>query len=283
MKKFAYQNKKRKNYFEGWYFRFSTQETNYAIIFAVTKNQEDPHAFIQLFSDKMEECIYKRFKISQFSYQDGIVNIGGNKLSLKGVSANIDNFNVNLKFTVKNPVTKSAMGYLSNAPLDCFQEVILMDGIAKGTMNNKKVTCVIYIEKTYGNKFPKRWIWLQSNHSRKNSKISFSVGYIPFLTFTVKGWLLVVNYNKERISFHSLAGASLQYIDNGFIVKSRRYKVIVHYEQNKTIKLVGPGIKAKMEIPVYESLTSKATIEIFKDKQLVYEDIYTNVGLENMM
>ena len=283
MKKFGYQSKKRKNYFEGWYFRFSTRTKNYAVIFAITKNVDDPHAFIQVFDDTMKECIYKRFDSSQFTFADGIVNIGGNKLSLKKAYVNINRFEVDLKFTSRNPMTKSAMGYLAKAPLDCFQEVILIDGIAKGTINGKKVTCFIYIEKTYGNKFPKRWLWLQSNHSVNNSKISFSVGYIPFLSFTVKGWLLVVSYSLERINFHSLMGASLQYIENGFVVKSRRFKVLVQYEKGKTIELVGPGKKARMNIPVYESLTAGATIKIYKDKELVFEDTYHNVGLEYMM
>lgn len=282
MRKFGYQDKKSKNYFEGWYFRF-TNEVNYAIIFAITKNEDDPHAFVQLFSDSMDECVYERFDISEFSFSNGIVRIGGNALSLNKVYLNIENMEIDLKFTQKNPMTKSAMGYLSNAPLDCFQEVILLDGFAKGTINSKSVKGVIYIEKTYGNKFPKRWIWLQSNHSENNSKISFSVGYIPFFSFTVKGWLLVVSYNLERINFHSLAGASLKYITDGFIVKSRRYKVIVHYANSKMTKIVGPSKKAKMELDVYESLTATASIQIYRDGLLVFEDNYTNVGFENMM
>jgi len=282
MEKFSFQDKKSKNYFEGWYFRF-TNNVNYAIIFAISKNEEDPHAFIQLFNDTMEECVYERFDLSAFSFSDGTVNIGGNKLSLDMLYINIRDTEIDLEFTQTNPMIKSAMGYLSNAPLDCFQEVILLDGYAKGTINTKKVKGVIYIEKTYGNKFPKRWIWLQSNHSVNNSKISFSVGYIPFLSFTVKGWLLVVNYNLEKINFHSLAGVSLKFIKAGFIVKSQHYKVIVHYKNSKMIKLVGPSKKAKMELDVFESLTATASIQIFKDGKLVFEDDYTNVGLENMM
>lgn len=282
MKKFGFQDKKSKNYFEGWYFRF-TADVNYAIIFAITKNEEDPHAFIQLFNETMDECLYERFDISQFSYINDIVNIGGNKLSMNKVFLNLKDTIIDLKFTAKNPMTKSAMGYLSNAPLDCFQEVILLDGFAKGTINEKKVKGVIYIEKTYGNKFPKRWLWLQSNHSENSSQISFSVGYIPFLPFTVKGWLLVVSYNLERINFHSLDGSSLKYIENGFIVKSRRYKVIVHYDKSSVIKIVGPAKKAKMELDVFESLTATASIQIYRDKKLVFEDNYKNVGLETMM
>lgn len=282
MKKFGYQDKKKRNYFEGWYFRF-TQKVNYAVIFAITKNDEDPHAFIQVFNDTMDQCIYERFESSAFSFANGVVSIGINQLSMEKLYIKIKHIEMNLEFTQKLPMTKSAMGYLANAPLDCFQEVIYLDGFANGVINENKVKGKIYIEKTYGNKFPKKWLWLQSNHSINNSKISFSVGYIPFLPFTVKGWLLVVSYPLERIHFHSLAGASLRYIEDRFVVKSKHYKVIVTYQKSKTIEIVGPGKKAKMMIPVFETLTAQATIQIFKDHQLVFEDKYTNVGLEYMM
>lgn len=282
MKTFGYQDKKSRNYFEGWYFRF-TDTVNYAIIFAVTKNEEDPHAFIQLFNETMNKCIYERFELSSFSFEDAVVSIGNNKLSMHHVHVNINDTIIDLNFILTNPLHESAMGYLANAPLDCFQEVIYLDGLAKGTINKQETEGTIYIEKTYGNKFPKKWLWLQSNHSKNNSKISFSIGYIPFLFLTVPGWLLVIEYNGEIINFHSLAGARLKLKENGFTVKSRKYKIIVDYQKNIPIELVGPGKKAKMEIPVYESLTATARIKIFKHGKFVFVDEYTNVGLEIML
>ena len=282
MEKFGFQDKKKKNYFEGWYFRF-TEKVNYAVIFAVTKNEQDPHAFIQLFNETMNKCIYKRFDSSDFSYNDGVTKIGENHLSLDDIHVKIDGTEINLKFKDKTTLGKSAMGYLSNAPLDCFQEVIYLGGTAQGTINGVDTEGTIYIEKTYGNKFPKRWLWLQSNHSKNNSMISFSVGYIPFLAFTVPGWLLVLKYKNEVVHFHSLAGARLKLTENGFIVKSSKYKIIVDYDLSTTIQLVGPGLNAHMNISVYESLTATARIKVFKEGKFIFVDEYQNVGLEQML
>lgn len=282
MKKFGFQDKKNKNYFEGWYFRF-TDTVNYAIIFAITKNEEDPHAFIQLFKEGMAECIYKRFDLNEFTFENNTVQIGKNILSLEKAYIQIDEYEIDLLFNEQSSRSHSAMGYLSNAPLDCFQEIILIDGKASGTINKQKTEGTIYIEKTYGNKFPKRWIWLQSNHSKNSSQISFSIGYIPLLLTTVPGWLLEVSFNDERLNFHSLGGAVLTLQDDGFTVKSFNYRVVVTYTQGETIELVGPGKSAKMDIPVYESLTSSATIHIFKNSNNVFYDEYINVGLEIMM
>lgn len=282
MQKFAFQGIKTKNYFEGWYFRF-TNNVNYAFIFAITNNTEDPHAFIQVFNENMEECNYKRFDLSLFHFTNDEVHIGENLLSLQQVKIHIDDFNLDLAFDKTELLEKSSMGYLSKAPLDCFQEVIMLGGHASGMLNNQEVDGTIYIEKTYGNKFPKRWIWLQSNHSKNDSSISFSVGYIPFFKLLVKGWLLVLKTEKFDLSFHSLDGSSLKIGVNDLIIKSFNYKVIIQYNQAQTIQLVGPKVKAHMSLDVFESLTSTATVSVYKKKQLIFQDNYSNVGLERMM
>lgn len=283
MKKFEYKNKKDKNYFEGWYFRATDQNNkNYAVIFAVTKNEEDPHAFIQVFKNGDKECIYQKYDISLFRYEEGTVHIGNNTLSLHKVYVNVRDYILDLAFERTIPLETSAMGYLEKAPLDCFQEVVLLNGEASGTINKRKGHYRIYIEKTYGNKFPKKWLWIQSNHSKNNSDFSFSLGYIPLLKKTVPGWLFVLNTPTEQINFHSLGGASLKTKENEVIIKTLRYKIHLQYTQKDTIKLVGPSPKAKMDLDVFESLTSTANIKVYKNKKLLFEDSYINVGLEKM-
>lgn len=282
MRKFTFQGLKKKNYFEGWYFRY-TSKINYAFIFAITNNVQDPHAFIQIFDEQMAECIYKRFDLSSFRFEHNEVRIDNNVLSLHNVSVHINEFHLELTFDHTDLLEQSSMGYLSKAPLDCFQEVIMLSGHAAGVMNNQKTEGTVYIEKTYGNKFPKRWIWLQSNHSKHNSAISFSVGYIPFMKRLVKGWLLVLKTDDLLLSFHSLDGSSLNIGENELIIKSLNYKVVIKYTQSETIKIVGPKEKAYMSLDVFESITSTACVKVYKKKSLIFEDEYINVGLEHMM
>jgi hypothetical protein len=282
MYQFGFENKKQSNYFEGWYFRY-TDTINYAIIFAITKNEKDPHAFLQVFNETMQKCIYKKYDLSLFSYTNDTVHIGNNHLSLNSVYINVDDFTLDLSLNDNTLLKNSAMGYLSKAPLDCFQEIVLLEGRAQGYINKTNTKGKTYIEKTYGNKFPKKWIWLQSNHSKNNSQISFSMGYIPFLFTLQKGWLLVIKFQDKTLQFHSLKGATLQYNDRQIIVTSLSYKVVIDYKQNSCIELVGPIEKAQMIGTVLESLTSSASIKIYKNKSLIFEDSYTNVGLEYMM
>ncbi len=281
MEKFKLQLKRHKNYFEGWYLRF-TSDVNYAVIFAITNCENDPHAFIQVFSELDKECVYKRFNLSDFQYKNQEVFIKDNKLSLDSLYLNIDGFNVDLSFTQINAIRPSAMGYLSKFPLDTFQEVVIMSGMFKGTINNHKTLGTIYMEKTYGNKFPVKWIWLQSNDSEKKSNISFSVGYIPMFKRLTKGWLILLETEYKNFSFHSFQGVRMKHYDNKIIIKTLFHKIIITFNQNNTILLVGPGKNAKMCIDVFESLTSSADIKIYRLGKEVFSDTFKNVGLEHM-
>lgn len=286
MKTFMYQNLKNKDYFEGWYFRFTDSKTtvNYAVIFALTKSSSDPHSFIQVFNEHLDECFYTRFDVTAFKEEDNKLYIEQNYISLDEININTPDFNLNMKFSQLVSLNgKSAMGYLKNSPLDCYQEVIYLDGIATGSLNSNPVTGKMYIEKTYGNKFPVRWIWLQSNHSQKKSNISFSIGYIPVLFFKVKGYLAILKTSDGLFKFHSLAGSFLTIKKNTLMIRNWNKKLVITYQQDKTIKLVGPSKKAKMDLDVFESLTSTATVKLYINHKLVFEDKYSNVGLEVMM
>jgi hypothetical protein len=48
------------------------------------------------------------------------------------------------------------------------------------------------------------------------------------------------------------------------------------------VKLVGPRKNGKMDLDVFESLQATATIQVFRKNDLLFEDQYTQVGLELM-
>lgn len=289
MKRFKYQNLKNQDYFEGWYFRFTTKEKNYAIIFALTKNKQDPHAFIQLFDDESKECKYLRFDVNEFSYnqEKDMVEIGRNHLSTKSVMIDDTDYQIDLTFTDSKPLVNfgrnnSAMGYLSNYPLECFQEVIYLDGRAVGFINGNEVVGKIYIEKTYGSKFPVKWVWIQSNHSERQSSFSFSVGKIPLLGIKAKGFLFLLQTKDSKYHFYTGNLSRLKIVNDEIIIKKGTYKLHIKPSGKNTIKLVGPAPKALMILDVFESLSSQANITLYKNKNLIFEDNYTNVGYENM-
>lgn len=175
---FSYRGKKQHNYFEGWYTRLIDKDhnINLAIILAVTHYLEDPHAFIQLYNGVTLQNHYFKFDITDFSYHQDKIKIGNNILSKEGIILDTELVKLDVQF--ENAIFlqshfgfHSAMSYLYLAPLQCFQEINVLDGTYTGTITideQQKISGSYYIEKTYGTQFPNKWIWLQANQFDQN-------------------------------------------------------------------------------------------------------------------
>ena len=296
MNTFKYQNKKNKNYFEGWYTRFTTKDNlNIAVIFAITKDIKNPHSFIQVFKENDDKCIYLSFKTNDFSFADDKVTIGKNSLSKDQIILDHEDISCNVSFTNQDTLDQngghpSAMGFLHKAPLECFQEVIFLEAFAKGSFSLKGKTYEIkskgYMEKTFGDNFPSRWIWIQSNYNKDNAKISFSIGLIPILFFKVKGFFLLLKINNEllRFSSYNLSRIKVKRVNEGIIIiiKKGKHKIVILPRSIDPVTLVGPRKNGEMTLDVFESIKSTATVQHFIKKELVYEGVFENVGYENM-
>ena len=110
MKSFTYQNRRKKDYFEGWYTRLVDIENNIniAVIFALTKNELDPHAFIQVYDGVELTNKYFRFDIREFSFSNE-VSIGDNLLSPSNLKLDVDNYKIDVVFENKFQL-KSILG-----------------------------------------------------------------------------------------------------------------------------------------------------------------------------
>lgn len=296
MKTFHYQNKKNKDYFEGWYLRVSDAENdiNLAFIFAVTKDRNHPHSFIQVYDGSSSKASYYTYNTDEFRYdsETSTVYIGPNQLSPQHVHIDTDQWQ--LDGTIHNHVplqkyqgTRSAMGMLHKAPLECFQEIVFMDADATFTINGKVYEGKSYMEKTYGTNFPSKWVWLQSNHSSNQSNISFSVGDVPFIGLRLKGFLLVIHHNKKEyrfgtFNFSSIKVQPMSENEITITVKRGRYKAILTGVSIAPVKLVGPRSKGRMDLDVFETIEGTATLLLTKGKKQILNDHYTNVGLEIM-
>ena len=289
MERFQFQNKKEKDYFEGWYFRYTTDNINYAVIFAVSKNTTDPHSFIQVFDESDEACLYLRYDVADFSYdfEKHEVKISSNILGVNRVFVRSDKLSLDLTFTDCVGLDKfngpdSAMAYLKNAPLQCFQEVIYLEGKAEGLLNNVQTKGDIYIEKTYGNAFPSRWVWIQSSHSKKGNAISFSVGKIPVLFFKVNGFFCLLKVKGNLFRFSSPNFSRIKVKENKISIRKGKYKLQLFPEQNHPVKLVGPIKHGLMKSTVLESINSTMIIKLYHKNKLILEDEFINVGYEMM-
>lgn len=300
MANFGYLSRKSSNYFEGWYFKCtdSSSNTTFALIFAVTFEGKNPHSFIQFINGKTNESFYFSFSINQFKYleETNVVYIGENYISENEVYFKNKEIEFRSKSLNNQPLqtyqnTTSAMGFLSKAPLECFQEVVFMKATVEFEVTIKeqmrKYKGLSYMEKTYGTNFPSKWIWFQSNYSQNNSSISFSVGIVPFLLFRVKGFFMVLHFNgvEERFGSFNLSKIKVEEISSTsskLIISKRKLRIELIVDSLNTIPLVGPRKGGIMDLEVIESINSSGYIKIYKKGKLIFEDSYINSGLELM-
>lgn len=298
MNTFEYRNLKKKNYFEGYYQRLVDEDNNinYAFIFAITKNEEDPHAFIQVFDGTKNISKYYRYETSDFYYSKGTVFIKDNFLSLKSLYIKTEDIEVSVLFSELKELTsrfrnKSAMSFLLHFPLECFQEVVIIDGLFNGEIITENEALHIsgktYLEKTYGSKFPKQWIWIQGNHFNKDVSLSFSHGMIPFLKWKIKGFITILHYNDKEYRFATYNFSRMKIAKRTesqveIVLKKRRYKLIIIAKLINPVELIGPNEEGKMDLQVFESINSLATLTFYKGKKIIFDTMGRSVGFENM-
>src|SRR5512133_187346 len=64
-------NLKKKNYFEGWYFKVVSKDLSHVFSFipGVSLNEEDPHCFIQIIDGITGTSEYLSYPVSEFSWK----------------------------------------------------------------------------------------------------------------------------------------------------------------------------------------------------------------------
>lgn len=296
MSLFSFKSKDKTNQFEGWYTRLidPVNNVNMAIIFGVTSNEMNPHAFIQIANAVTGDHLYRAFDTDLFKVHDNLdtVTIGANEISQKHLILDIGEYQCNITFEVPKYNDKSTMSVLGKLPLECFQEVIFTSGKAFGIYQENGLKSTInakaYMEKTYGHNFPTKWLWLQSQEcDAGQSDITLSYGKIPVANKKVNGFFCLLttpkksyrfaSYNLSRIIYESYKDELTITIVKPF------YKLVINTQIKNAIKLIGPVENGKMTQDVFESLTSEATVTLYHKKEIIFETVFYNCGLENTM
>lgn len=161
-----------KNYFEGWYFKNSSDNGSIAFIPGININNSEKKAFIQIITNT--NSYYVNYDINEFEYgfDPFYVRIGKNLFSKYGVHIDIEDNKQNLivygdvKYSnIKNITTNdlypNIMGPFSYIPfMECNHAILSMKSDATGfvNINDNKINFnedIGYIEKDWGYSFPK--------------------------------------------------------------------------------------------------------------------------------
>lgn len=284
--------KKQSNYFEGWYIHVLDSDKNiaYAFIFGLSLYKKDPHAFIQVIDKKAKEPYYFRFGINDFFYNNDAIKIKDNILSPSQITIKEGPFDINLSISgltslQNNILMPSVMGMIRYLPLPTHIEIIFLDALVTGVINNMNFSGSAYMEKNWGKCFPTKWIWVESNNF-KNTNTSFVMAYAN-LFHNVDGFFAILHIDGEEIRFATYNGFKAKIVEScedNIIIEIKKKNIIlkVDIEYKDDYKLVAPTKYGNMNRIIKESLNSNLKLLLYHNKELVYSDSASNVACENL-
>jgi len=142
-----------------------------------------------------------------------------------------------------------------------------------------------YIEKDWGNSFPKSYIWCQGNNFKSsNASFMLSVADVPFKMFKFRGVICVLMVGDKEYKFTTYNNARLvefEVNDNSLNVTLKKGDMFINiYAKDENAqKLVAP-VKGKMEKDIFESVTSTINVTLKQGDNIIFSDTSINCGVE---
>jgi tocopherol cyclase len=298
-------NLKKKNYFEGWYFKHVSRDLNHVWSFipGVALTGHNPHSFIQVINGITGETEYITYPLSQFSWEKThlYLKIGDSVFTDKFMNLSIENENIHLSGYVeyrnlirypRTILSPGIMGWYSFVPfMECKHGIISVNHHLKGKLTINGLSIDLnkgkgYIEKDWGTSFPEAWIWIQSNNfNDPETSFTFSLAKIPwlgrffmgFISFLyVKGkFFLFSTYNKSTIT-------QIEHDSSSITISVKNNKSVLRAKVIKNIfgELRAPA-SGDMSRRIKESIDSTVHLTLHDNNgKLIYEDTGKRAGLE---
>jgi len=288
---------KRKNYFEGWYFKNVSfhQDEVYAFIPGISLSKNDSHAFIQIINGITGDTSYITYPAESFQWKkDRLhVKIGNSVFSENFIHLNIDEPNIKIKGQLtysdlsKFPsslFSPGIMSWYSFIPfMECYHGIVSANHSIEGKLevNSKQVNFDDgkgYLEKDWGTSFPECWIWLQSNSfTKKDSSLFVSIAKIPWIGKFFIGFIAFIYLDGQFITFASYNHSALKKVKPEgnqlhIILENRLYTLKIWANTKNSGELIAPHngtmtrrIKESIDSEVHYELINKKTKEVVKD------------------
>ena len=298
-------NRKKNNYFEGWYFKNVSADGEYCWSFipGVSLNGEDKHAFVQAINGKTGDTWYFRYPLESFSFSSTsfTIKIDQNTFSDRGLYLAIDQNGqtfkgkIEFKNIVKYPATlqrPGIMGWYRYAPfMECYHGVVSLHHGITGSLNHNGTYLDFYdgtgyIEKDWGSSMPSAWIWIQTNHfNTANASFMLSVARIPWIGKTFTGFLGFFLHKNKVITFATYTGSRVVKLENKknkvrIEIQGKKHRLLLEGQNNSNGPLKAPML-GKMDRMIHESIDAEIDIKIISlYGEILFEGTGKNAGLE---
>lgn len=313
MKKQFYGRKKKKSYFEGWYFK---QQCKDDILRDADPSQRNSD--IARCSNGYTLAVIPAFHVDEhgrkcgtlqvitgedswmFHFPEGTfeactgrlaIRLGKNLFTEKGIRLNLHGHGIDLEGTIRFdhflPPEKEVMGPFSMIPcMQCSHQVLSLHHRLQGSvrLNGQKVTFnggTGYLEKDRGRSFPKQYLWTQCNFEDQGPGcIMAAVADVPFLFGSFQGCICTILYQGKQHRFATYTGAKvITATKNILIIRQREWELRMRLIKENPKPLQAP-INGAMAFGIKESAACSVQYELWKGNQRIFRLLSKNAGWE---
>jgi tocopherol cyclase len=295
---------RRKNYFEGWYFKHVSgpEDDSFAVIPGISLS-DDSHSFVQYIDGRTGKSDYFRYDISDFSFDRKKLDISVGNSRFNSDEVYLDLSNENLKVTgrihysefLRIPtgiLTPGIMGWYSYIPtMECNHGVVSIIHDIEGyvTVNGDQRFFdggKGYIEKDWGSSFPESWLWLQcSNFPSHSASVMISVAKIPWKGHFFIGFIAFFSLNGKTTVLATYNGSRMESLRR--LDESRTEVIIGKGDLTLKATITKKGstslrspLAGLMKNIIKESLDSEVCIELNKSGNVVFSETGLFAGYE---
>lgn len=308
---------KKPPFFEGWYFKLvdASETHRYAVIPGVFSGAASgaSHAFVQTLDGKTGQTFYHRYPFEAFRAdpREFDIQVGPNRFRADRIMLDIDSAEQQLRGELRFsglspwPVTFSSpgiMGWYAFVPfMECYHGVVSLDHAIDGALvvDGTKFDFTGgrgYIEKDWGQAFPRAWIWTQSNHfaGATGTSLTASVAVIPWLRGAFPGFIAGLWHGGQLYRFATYSGAVIERLEltdthvtwhmagRAGLARARHRLEIVAWRAGGGL-LHAPERVAMLQ-RVLESLTARLDVRLLAvdhgREQVLFEGTGRHAGLE---
>jgi hypothetical protein len=298
-------NLRKKNYFEGWYFKQVSSDLNnvYSFIPGISLTKKDKMAFIQVINGITGKTNFIRYPISDFEFdkKEFFVKIANSVFTRDHIQLDIsdDSIMIRGELHYKNIVSypgtflsPGIMGWYTFVPLmECYHGVVSIDHSIEGQLdiNGQEIDFnggKGYIEKDWGRSFPECWIWAQSNSFQKSDQSVFaSIAKIPWLGNYFIGFIAFVYIDGELILFNTYNKSKISQVkrqENHLVIamQNKTHKLKLDISVKNSGDLLAP-VRGSLNRMIKESINSEMRFELLDIKTGLVKTGYSpRSGLE---
>lgn len=204
------------SFFEGWYLKHEKDGRAIAFIPGVHMTAEGcKSAFIQVITNSASYRVSYPYRAFRAARDRFAVSVDANYFTEKGIKISIDTPELqclgHIRYNFFTPPRGDIMGVFRHCPaMECNHGILSMRHQLWGrlTMNGEEYSFdngIGYAEKDWGSSFPKRYLWVQSNHFEEEPcSIVASVADVPFGSPNPAGLYLLHLPQRQRIPYGDL-------------------------------------------------------------------------------